>query len=146
MITPEFVEPRGSGFIRANEEVSHVVGEPLYQVRMGYAGIRLELGDSFEFEVTFDTPLAVTTTDAQWAGEPLTAEAAGALLPLLGSHVTSARVEANGALHLVIGEAAIEVWPNDYYESWQLRGPRNLQVVCSPGGDYLAVFGPEGEA
>ena len=112
---------------------------------MGYTGIHLELGDSFEFEVTIDTPLAVTTTGARWAGEPLTAEAAGALLRLLGAGVTSASVAPDGALHLVIGEAAIEVWPNDYYESWQLRGPRNLRV-CSPGGEYIAVFETDGEA
>lgn len=99
----------------------------------------------FEFEVTIDTPLAVMTTGARWAGEPLTAEAAGALLRLLGAGVTSASVAPDGALHLVIGEAAIEVWPNDYYESWQLRGPRNLRV-CSPGGEYIAVFEPDGEA
>ena len=146
MITPDEWEPRSSGFIRANEELSHIVGEPLYQVRLGYTGIHLELGHSFEFEVTIDTPLAVTTTGARWAGEPLTAEAAGALLRLLGAGVTSASVAPDGALHLVIGEAAIEVWPNDYDESWQLRGPRNLRVVCSPGGEYIAVFEPDGEA
>ena len=145
MITPDHSEPRGSGFIRANAEVSHVVGQTLYQVRMGYAGIQLALGDSFEYEVVIDTPLAVTTTGAAWTGEPLTAEAASALLPLLGADVASARVAADGTLHLVIGQAAIEVRPNDHYESWQLRGPRNLLVVCSPGGDYIAVFEPDSD-
>jgi hypothetical protein len=133
VITPDHSEPLDSGFIRANAKVSHVVGETLYQVRMGYAGIQLALGDSFEYEVAIDTPLAVTTTGAVWAGEPLTAEAARALLPLLGADVVSARVAADGTLHLVIGEAAIEVGPNDHYEAWQLRGPRNLLIVCSPG-------------
>ena len=145
MITPtngNRVAPASSGPTRS---FTHR-GEPPYQVRLGYTGIHLELGDSFEFEVTIDTPLAVTTTGARWAGEPLTAEAAGALLRLLGAGVTSASVAPDGALHLVIGEAAIEVWPNDYYESWQLRGPRNLRVVCSPDGEYIAVFEPDGEA
>jgi hypothetical protein len=87
----------------------------------------------------------VTTTGAVWAGEPLTAEAASALLPLLGADVASAGVATDGTLHLVIGEAAIEVRPNDQYESWQLRGPRNLRVVCSPGGDYIAVFEPDAD-
>jgi Family of unknown function (DUF6188) len=59
---------------------------------------------------------------------------------------SAADPRSDGALHLVIGEAAIEVWPNDYDESWQLRGPRNLRVVCSPGGEYIAVFEPDGEA
>jgi hypothetical protein len=143
VITPDHTEPRGSGFILANAELSRVVGQTLYQVRLGYAGIQLELGDSFEYEVVVDTPLAVTTTGAVWAGEPLTAEAAGALLPLLGRDVASASVATDGTLHLVIGEAAIEVGPNDLYESWQLRGPRNLLVVCSPGGEYIAVFEPD---
>jgi hypothetical protein len=97
-------------------------------------------GSIIRYEVVIDTPLAVTTTGAVWAGEPLTAEAAAALLPLLGADVASARVSADATLHLVIGEAAIEVRPNDLYESWQLRGPRNLHVLCSPGGDYIAVF------
>jgi hypothetical protein len=72
VITPDHSEPCGSGFIRANAEVSRVVGETLYQVRMGYAGIQLALGDSFEYQIIVDTPLAVTTTGAAWAGEPLT--------------------------------------------------------------------------
>jgi hypothetical protein len=25
----------------------------------------------------------------------------------------------------------------------QLRRPRNLRLVCSPGGDYIAVFEPD---
>ncbi len=145
MITPDHTEPRGSGFMLANAEVSRVVGQTLYQVRMGYAGIQLVIGDSFEYEVVVDTPLAVTATGAVWAGEPLTAEAAGALLPLLGAGVASAKVATDGTLHLVIGESAIEVRPNTLYESWQLRGPRNLLVVCSPGGEYIAVFEPDAD-
>jgi Family of unknown function (DUF6188) len=35
--------------------------------------------------------------------------------------------------------------PNDYYEAWQLHGPRNLAVVCSPGGDSIAVFEPDAQ-
>jgi hypothetical protein len=81
VITPDHSEPCGSGFIRANAEVSRVVEETLYQVRMGSTGIQLALGDSFEYQVTIDTPLAMTTTGAAWAGEPLTPDAAGALLP-----------------------------------------------------------------
>jgi hypothetical protein len=45
----------------------------------------------------------------------------------------------------VIGDAAIEVRPNDYSEVWQLHGPRNLRVVCSPGGDYVAVLEPDAQ-
>jgi hypothetical protein len=67
------------------------------------------------------------------------------LLPLLGADVASARVATDATLHLVIGEAAIEVRPNDYYEARQLHGPRNLRVVCSPGGDYVAVFEPDAQ-
>jgi hypothetical protein len=37
----------------------------------------------------------------------------------------------------------LAVRPNDYCEAWQLHGPRNLAVVCSPGGDYVAVFEPD---
>jgi hypothetical protein len=62
--------------------------------------------------------------------------------------LTDAAYEArsrSGGNARVIGYAAIEVRPNDYSEVWQLHGPRNLRVVCSPGGDYVAVLEPDAQ-
>lgn len=140
MITPDGVERRGSAFPRANELVSRVVGESLDQFRMGYR-IHLELGD--DHLVTIETPLAVTSPGAYWVGEPTTGEAAGALLRLVGERISSARILSDGTLQLFFGAAAIEVRPHAYYEAWQLHGVRGLSVVCAPGGEYVAVFGPD---
>jgi hypothetical protein len=54
-------------------------------------------------------------------------------------------------IHLELGydfEVTIETAlpPHPMYEAWQVRGPRELLIVCSPGGDYLAVWKPEGES
>lgn len=62
----------------ANQLVVDLIGAPLVQFRMGY-GVHLELG--CDHEVTIETSLAVVDDHAQWSGEPLTAEAVGALLP-----------------------------------------------------------------
>jgi hypothetical protein len=67
------------------------------------------------------------------------------LLPLLGADVASARVATDATLHLLIDEAAIEVRSNDNFQAWQFHGLRNLRVVCSPGGDYVAVFEPDAQ-
>ena len=107
---------------------------------MGY-GVHLELGD--EHEVTIETPFDVVNGDTRWAGEPLTAGAAGALLPLNLREVTSGRISTDGTLMLGLGSATLTVPPAPMYEAWQVRGPDGLLIVCSPGGDYVAVWGPE---
>jgi Family of unknown function (DUF6188) len=126
-----------------NELLAPVVGEPLVQFRMGY-GVHLELG--LDFEVTIETPLTVTDGGSAWSGEPLTAEAAGALLPLNLRDVTFVRVDRDGTLNLGLGEATLSVPPHPMYEAWQIRGPGNMLIVCSPGGEYVAVWKPKDES
>jgi len=107
---------------------------------MGY-GVHLEVGN--DHEVTIETPFEVADGDTRWAGEPLTADAAGALLPLNLREVTSGRIATNGTLTLGLGSATVTVPPAPMYEAWQVRGPEGLLIVCSPGGDYVAVWEPE---
>lgn len=133
----------GAEVLRANRLLTGLIGQPLVQFRMGY-GIHLELGD--HHEVTIETSLAVKDGDAEWSGEPLTAEAAGALLPLHACEVTSADVARNGRLTLGVGPATLTVPASPMYEAWQVRGPRGLLIVCSPGGEYVAVWEPQTEA
>lgn len=90
-------EGRGDEVVLANELVARLEGQQLVQFRMGY-GIHLEFGS--EHEVTIETPLTVVDGDTRWSGEPLTAEAAGALLPLNLRDVTSAQVAGDGTLSL----------------------------------------------
>lgn len=125
----------------ANRLLAAVFGQQLVQFRMGY-GVHLELGD--QYEVTIETPFEVVDGKDHWAGEPLTAEAAGALLPLNLREVTSGRIATGGTLVLGFGSATLTVPPAPRYEAWQVRGPDELLIVCGPGGEYVAaVWEPE---
>lgn len=125
----------------ANQLIAALVGKQLVQFRMGY-GVHLELGD--DHEATIETPFEVVDDNARWAGEPLTAEAAGALLPLNLREVTFSRIRNDGTLVLGFDSATLTVPPAPMYEAWQVRGPDGLLIVCSPGGEYVAVWEPGG--
>lgn len=140
---PDEVDGRAEDIVLSNELLAPVVGEPLVQFRMGY-GMHLELGH--DFEVTIETPLTVVNDSNRWSGKPLTADAAGALLPLNLREVTFVRVDQDGTLNLGLGEATLTVPPHPMYEAWQARGPRGMLIVCSPGGEYVAVWKPESES
>jgi hypothetical protein len=123
----------------ANIVIGALVGKPLVQFRMGY-GVHLELGD--DHEVTIETAFEVADDNAHWVGEPLTPDAAGALLPLNSRQITSGRIAKDGTLSLCLGSATMTVPPASMYEAWQVRGPDGLLIVCAPGGDYVAVWEP----
>lgn len=131
----------GDDIVLANQLISRVEGEQLIQFRMG-CGVHLEFGID-DFEVTIETSLVVVDGSALWSGEPLTADAAGALLPLNHREVTSAKIATDGALSLGFGQATLSVPPHPMAEAWQLRGPDGLLIVCLPGGDRVAVWEPE---
>lgn len=101
---------------------------------------RLGLGSVHE--VTIETSLQVADAGAELDGEFLSGEAAAALLPLISREVAAANVAPDGTLTLVLGEATLTVRPHQMYESWQVRGPDGLLIVCSPGGEYVAVWEP----
>jgi hypothetical protein len=124
----------------ANRLLATLTGKPLVQFRMGYA-MHLEVGDAHE--VTIETTFEVVDGNSHWGGEPLTAEAAGALLPLNHREVMSGHIATNGTLALGLGSATLTVPPHPIYEAWQVRGPGGLVIVCSPGGEYVAVWEPE---
>jgi hypothetical protein len=107
---------------------------------MGH-GMHLEVGDVHE--VTIEKPFEVADGNSHWGGDPLTAEAAGALLPLNYREVTSGHITTNGTLVLGLGSATLTVPPHPMYEAWQVRGPGGLLIVCSPGGEYVAAREPE---
>lgn len=124
----------------ANNLIAALLKKQLVQFRMG-SGVHLEVGE--DHEVTIETPFEVVDGDIRWAGDPLTAGAAGALLPLNLREVTSSRIGPDGTLMLGLGSATLTVPPAPMYEAWQIRGPDGLLIVCSPGGDYVAVWEPE---
>jgi Family of unknown function (DUF6188) len=133
------IAERGDAVV-ANRWIATLPGERLFQFRMGY-GVHLELGE--HHEVTIETPFSVIDGETQWSGEPLTAGAAGALLPLNLRDVTTSRIGPDGTLVLAFGPATLTVPPHPMDEAWQVRGPNGLLIVCSPGGDYVAVWAPE---
>lgn len=136
-------EGGGAEVVVANRLLAALIGKPLVQFRIGY-GVHLEVGD--DYEVTIETPFEVVDGDTRWAGEPLTANAAGALLPLNLREVSSGHIEPDGALVLGLGPATLRVPPHAVYEAWEARGPDGLLIVCSPGGEYVAVWEPESRA
>jgi hypothetical protein len=135
-------ESDGEAVVVANNLIGALIGKQLVQFRMGY-GVHLEVGD--DHEVTIETSFEIEDGNTRWSGEPLTADAAGALLPLNLREVTSGRVAPDGTLVLGLGSATVTVPPAPMYEAWQVRGPDGLLIVCSPGGDYVAVWEPESQ-
>jgi hypothetical protein len=129
-----------AGVVVANRLLNALVGKPLVQFRMCY-GVHLQVGD--DHEVTIETSLEVINGDAQWSGEPFTAEAAGALLPLISREVTAAGIARDGTITLGLGSATLTVPPSPMYEAWQVNGPHGLLIVCSPGGHNVAIWEPE---
>lgn len=134
------IEGGATDVVRANRLLAALAGKPLVQFRMGY-GVHLELGH--DYEVTIETPLEVLDGHSRWSGEPLTADAAGALLPLNQRDITSQHIAQDGTLVLGLGPATLTVRPHPMYEAWQIRGPDGLLIVCAPGGEYIAVWEPE---
>jgi hypothetical protein len=66
-------------------------------------------------------------------------------LDLLGKEVLAATVWLDGRLELRFQNGAgIEVPPDPRYEAWQVGGPDNLLIVCTPGGGEPALW-PGGE-
>jgi hypothetical protein len=140
---PGITEGGGTEVAVANHLAAVLTGLPLVQFRMGY-GIHLELGEAHE--VTIETTLDVLEGESRWIGEPLTADAAGALLPLNSRKISSAHIAPDGTLALRFGSATLTVPPHPMYEAWQVRGPDGLLIVCAPGGAYVAVWEPESPA
>lgn len=124
----------------ANRLIAALLAKPLVQFRLGY-GVHLEVGD--DHEATIETPFEVADGNTQWSGEPLRAEAAGALLPLNLREVTSARIATDGTLALGFGSSTLTVPPAAMYEALRVPGPSGLLLVCSPGGEYVAVWEPQ---
>jgi len=138
-----FTDGGDTEVVVANRLLTALIGRPLVQFRMGY-GVHLEFGN--HHEVTIETSFSVKDGDALWTGEPLTAEAAGVLLPLNSCEVTSVEVAGDGTLTLGVGSTTLTVPPCPMYEAWQVRGPLGLLIVCSPGGEYVAVWEPGSDA
>ena len=130
-------EGDGDEAVVANELLAPLRGRQLVQFRMG-SGLHLDFGS--DYEVTIETRLIVESLGTSWSGEPLTAEAAGALLPLVTQPLSAAQIARDRALSLAIGDATLRVLPHPSYEAWQVRGPQGMLIVCSPGGDYVAVW------
>lgn len=123
----------------ANDLIQAVLGYQLAKFRLDY-GVHLELGN--DFEITIETEFTLEAGEIRWTGEPLTTEAGKVLLPLTSTTVSEATIGNDGTLRLALGQATLTVSPHPLYEAWQFRGPRDLLIVCSPGGDYVAYWAP----
>jgi len=129
----------GESIESANQALSGLVGLPLSQFAMWGYGLHLDIGSGYR--ITVETPLSVTGDGHAWVGEPATGDTAAALLRVLHTDVTSAKVVDDGGLRLETACAVIEVAAHESFESWQLSGPGRLLVVCAPGGDVVVFRG-----
>jgi hypothetical protein len=137
---PGISEGGKTDIVVANRLIAALSGKPLVQFRMGY-GVNLELGH--DHVVTIESPVEVVDGENRWSGKPMTASAAGALLPLIQREVTVARVDQDGALVLGLGSATLTVRPEPMYEAWQVSGVGGLLIVCGPGGEHVSSWEPE---
>ncbi len=72
-------------------------------------------------------------------------ETLAALPALLRRSVATIRAtKAGSELHLTLDDgSAIVTKPAAQYEAWEVLSPRGGRMVCSPGGDYVAVWPPD---
>lgn len=122
---------READIAAANRHLDSMRGEQMIQFRMGY-GIHLDFG--LDYEVTVETDLPIDDGAHSWRGQPLTAAAAGAWLPLILRTLTSADIDHDGTLRLAFDHASISIAPSERAEAWQVCGPGSLLIVSLPGG------------
>ena len=96
------------------------------------------------FELSLRTPFRLRLA----TGRETLLDPAGAreeLAPLLALYrrtVADAVVGDDGTLTVDFADGATLVAePDPVCEAWELRGPRNEQVVCLPAGDGIVTFG-----
>ena len=101
---------------------------------------RLQFG---EFEVVIESPFRVTTPDgSQHNLDPGVRASLGPVLDLYPDALITAIVEADATLRLRLASgAALDVPADAHFEAWQVNGPDGFLVVCTPGGDRLAIWG-----
>jgi hypothetical protein len=60
-------------------------------------------------------------------------------LALYGATINSGVAFKNGTFRLVLDHYQLTVRPDSRYEAWNVVGPGNLRLVCTPGGQ-LAIW------
>ncbi|MEO8262125.1 MAG: DUF6188 family protein [Pseudolysinimonas sp.] len=127
----------------ANAQIQDMVGRDFSEFRMGF-GLRLDFGD--DWLVTIETPFSMSGDVELFGGEPVSGEAAAALLPLRLRRVSSAQVQPDGTLTIGMEDGVLSVPAHPLYESWQVAGPRGVLVVCPPSASYIAVWADDGQS
>jgi hypothetical protein len=147
---------RQAGVVPDEPMISRSDGTRLYGRTVDPAtGVRLRLGPAdltflridhqtrlqFEgIEVVIEEPFDLTVGTASHHLEPGERGGLGPLLALYPDRLEDASVDADGSLHLAFTSGArITVRPNAQFEAWQVSGPENYLVVCTPGG-AIAVW------
>jgi hypothetical protein len=99
---------------------------------------RLQFGPT---EVVIGTPFVLVADGFQHALDPEKRHALGPLLGIYPDRLVKEAVDADGTLSLrFAGGAVLSVPPHPQHEAWQVNGPGNRLVVCSPSGEHLAVW------
>ncbi|MHB1535011.1 MAG: DUF6188 family protein [Acidimicrobiales bacterium] len=100
---------------------------------------RLRFDDT---EVVIESPFVLHVGEATYNLDPGERAALGPVLALYPDTLEHAAVDDSATLMLwFTSGASITVKQDDQYEAWQVNGPSNYLVVCTPGNDgQLAVW------
>jgi Family of unknown function (DUF6188) len=120
------------------ELLHRVAARDLTFVRVDHQ-TRLQFG---EFEVVIESPFRVRARDGgEHKLDPGVRASLGPVLDLFPDELITAEVDHQATLRLRLASgASLEVPADDRFEAWQVNGPDGFLVVCTPGGDKLAVW------
>jgi hypothetical protein len=92
---------------------------------------RLQFGP---IEVVIETPFGLGIRDTAMVLDPAERSTLGPLLGLYPDSLATASVDDSATLSLTFASgASITVRQDPRYEAWQVNGPDNYLVVCTPG-------------
>ncbi len=92
---------------------------------------RLQFGP---IEVVIETPFSLRIREAEMVLDPEARSTLGPLLGLYPDSLAAATVDDSATLLLTfVSGSSITVRQDPRYEAWQVNGPDNYLIVCTPG-------------
>ncbi|BEL04533.1 hypothetical protein Q0Z83_027240 [Actinoplanes sichuanensis] len=127
-----------------NRQLAEIQGRSLIRFRMG-GGVLLEFSGDPYHQILVEGRLCVSRPGrVERYADPVTAEVAEAIIPLLNADTTMVSLSPDGSLTIGFGDVRLVAEPDEMYESWQVRADNDLLLVCVPGGD-VAIWLPDRE-
>ena len=140
--------------MRNNSVVSEIfvegpAGWTLYLAKPDISWIRIDFQTRIQMndlEFVIECPFQFTRNEDVLLLDPNERERLGPFLAIYPGLVSEGWVSHSGCLNLAMGDGtSIVVEPDPRYEAWQIVGPNNLLVVCTPGGGEPAIWNEHSE-